>query len=129
MPYSNPPTTATTRGPFLLSQIPPKNAATPRTKMLIVNVRVTSEIFQPNRVASGVRKTLQAYTAPSATWITTPAKAITQRLFVIVFLRYRLTAHIVHAHETRADTVCRWALQLEFHRPKERVTVTLLVRK
>ena len=50
--------------------------------MLIVNVSVISEMLHPNCFASGTRKTLQAYTAPSAIWKNTPAIAITQRLFV-----------------------------------------------
>ena len=47
--------------------------------MAIVNVSVTSEIVHPNSCVSGIRKTLQAYTAPSAICMTTPAAAIGQR--------------------------------------------------
>src|SRR5882724_3481689 len=79
-PYNVPPVTATTRGPTRFCQRPPKNAAIPNTKMLIVNVNVTSDVLQPNCLVSGARKTLQAYTAPNATCMNTPAAAMTHRL-------------------------------------------------
>ena len=47
--------------------------------MAMVKVTVTSEIDQPNALVNGMRNTLQAYTAPSAICMTTPAAAITQR--------------------------------------------------
>src|SRR6266850_1428701 len=81
-PYSIPPVKATTRGPTRFSHRPPKNAAMPSTKMLIVNVNVTSDVLQPNCLVSGTRNTLQAYTAPSATCINTPAAAMIHRLRV-----------------------------------------------
>jgi hypothetical protein len=68
------------RGPFLFSQSPPKNEAKPKQKMAIVKVSVTCEMVQPNCLTSGVRKTLQAYTAPKAICMQTPATAISQRL-------------------------------------------------
>ena len=52
--------------------------------MAMVNVSVTSEIVQPNDLVSGMRNTLQAYTAPSAICITTPAAAMTQRFCVAI---------------------------------------------
>src|SRR5260221_4410165 len=70
------------RGPLRVSQRPPKNADMPSTKMLIVNVNVTSGMLHPNCFASGVRKTLQAYTAPNAICRKTPAVAMTQRFIL-----------------------------------------------
>src|SRR5215469_15818095 len=48
--------------------------------MAIVKVQVTCAIDQPNCFVSGLRNTLHAYTAPSATCIKKPASAIPQRL-------------------------------------------------
>src|SRR5260370_40890841 len=81
-PYKIPPVNATIRGPLRVSQRPPKNADMPSTKMLIVNVNVTSGMLHPNCFASGVRKTLQAYTAPNAICKKTPAVAMTQRFIL-----------------------------------------------
>ena len=78
-PYRTPDATATVRGPTRRIHNPPANAAKPKTKMAIVNVSVTSEIVHPNACVSGIRKTLQAYTAPSAICMTTPAAAMGQR--------------------------------------------------
>src|SRR5258705_6962992 len=83
-PYRSPPTRATTRGPLRFSHTPPKNDAKPSTKMLIVNVNVTSEMLQPNCFASGTRNTLHAYTAPKAICRKTPATAIAQRFVFMV---------------------------------------------
>src|SRR6202030_4413151 len=58
------------------------------TKMLIVNVSVTSEMLQPNCFESGTRKTLHAYTAPKAICKNTPAIAITHRLLVRINSSY-----------------------------------------
>jgi hypothetical protein len=82
-----PPVSATMRGPFRFNHNPPKNAAKPSTKILMVNVNVTSEMLQPNCFDNGMRNTLQANTAPSAIWRKTPAIAMTQRLaaFIISF--------------------------------------------
>src|SRR5258705_10726081 len=79
-PYRSPPTRATTRGPLRLSHRPPKNDAKPSTKMLIVNVNVTSEMLHPNCFASGTRNTLHAYTEPKAICRKTPETAIALRI-------------------------------------------------
>src|SRR3954468_19097850 len=55
------------------------NAAKPSIRMLSVNVNVTSVIVQPKVLVRGMRKTLHAYTAPSAICKTTPAAAILHR--------------------------------------------------
>ena len=44
--FGNAPVSATTRGPDRFSHRPPKKAATPSTKMLIVNVSVTWGMVQ-----------------------------------------------------------------------------------
>src|SRR4029077_13827607 len=72
------------RGPFRFIHNPPKNAAKPSTKMLMVNVSVTSEILHPSCFDNGTRKTLQAYTAPRAIWRNIPAIAMVQRLGVFI---------------------------------------------
>ena len=46
----------------------------------MVNVRETWEMLQPNSLTSGMRNTLQAYPAPKAICMHTPATAIHQRL-------------------------------------------------
>ena len=43
----------------------------------------TEDTDASNSSDSGLRNTLQAYTAPSATCITTPAAAISQRLVTL----------------------------------------------
>ena len=58
--YRVAPASATIRGPFRAIHNPPKNAAKPSTKMLIVNVRVTWEMLQPNCFDNGTRNTLHA---------------------------------------------------------------------
>src|ERR1700756_5456413 len=70
---------ATFRGPTFRIQSPPTNAAKPSIRMLSVNVNVTSVIVQPKALVSGMRNTLQAYTAPSAICKITPAAAILHR--------------------------------------------------
>src|SRR5258708_35820660 len=77
-----PPVSATTRGPLRFNHRPPKKAAIPSVKMLMVNVNVTSGMLHPNCFARGMRKTLQAYTAPNAICKKTPAVAITQRFIL-----------------------------------------------
>src|SRR5580704_4187563 len=72
------------RGPFRFIHNPPKNAAKPSTKMLMVKVRVTCEILHPNCFDNGTRKTLKAYTAPRAIWRNMPAIAMVQRLAVFI---------------------------------------------
>src|SRR5215212_4007554 len=47
--------------------------------MVSVNARFTEDTDVSNSAESGFRNTLHAYTAPSATCITTPAAAISQR--------------------------------------------------
>src|SRR5215212_12063075 len=47
--------------------------------MVSVNARFTDDTDVSNSAESGFRNTLHAYTAPSATCITTPATAISQR--------------------------------------------------
>ena len=71
---------ATIRGPDLFIHRPPKKAAKPRDKIAMLNVVLTPETDEPYASDSGMRKTLQAYTAPRATCITTPAAAINHRL-------------------------------------------------
>src|SRR3712207_151938 len=68
------------RGPDLAIHRPPKKAATPSVKMVMLNVAFTAETDAPYCCVSASRKTLQAYTAPSATCITTPATAMIARL-------------------------------------------------
>src|SRR5438093_13715325 len=71
----------------------------------MVNVSVTSPLLQPNRVASGFRNTLQAYTAPSAICISTAATAMLHLLrspfipFVLQLCEERL--HQECSHHTR----------------------------
>src|SRR5207244_13573287 len=71
-------------GPTRFIHNPPKNAAKPSTKILMVKVNVTCEMLQPNCFDNGMRNTLQAYTAPSAIWRNTPAIAMTQRFAVFI---------------------------------------------
>src|SRR5438105_2474832 len=92
------------RGPRRLSHKPPKNAAMPSTKMLIVKVNVTSEMLQPNWFTSGVRNTLQAYTAPNATWMKTPARATYHRLSVLM---------VSSASSYRHDRAARFRYRIE----------------
>src|SRR5215217_8795693 len=47
--------------------------------MVSVNARLTDETCVSNSFDKGLRNTLHAYTAPSATWMATPAAAMTQR--------------------------------------------------
>jgi hypothetical protein len=47
--------------------------------MLMVKTDVTCVWLQSNRFRSGLTKTLHAYTAPSASCMTTPAAATAQR--------------------------------------------------
>src|SRR5215211_3349663 len=68
------------RGPDLFIHSPPKKAANPRAKIVMLNVMLVAVTEAPYCCDSGSRKTLQAYTAPRATCITTPATAITHRL-------------------------------------------------
>jgi len=71
---------ATFRGPTFRIHRPPTNAAKPSIRMLSVNVNVTWVIVHPKVLVSGIRNTLQAYTAPSAICMITPATAILHRL-------------------------------------------------
>src|SRR5215210_2358349 len=52
----------------------------PRNTMVSVNARLTDETSVSNSSERGFRNTLQAYTAPRATWTATPAAATTHRL-------------------------------------------------
>src|SRR3712207_1308407 len=67
---------ATMRGPDRPIHSPPKKAANPRASIVMLNVVFTAVTDAPYCCESGSRKTLQAYTAPRATCITTPATAI-----------------------------------------------------
>src|SRR6266478_5755064 len=78
-PHNRPATVATALGPTRFIHSPPRNALHPRKNQLIKNVRVTSEIVQPNSLVRGIRKTLHAYAAPNAICKQTPATAIHQR--------------------------------------------------
>ena len=71
---------ATLRGPTLPIHSPPKYAEIPRNTIVSVNAMFTDETEASYSSESGLRNTLQAYTAPSATCMTTPAAAISQRL-------------------------------------------------
>src|SRR5687767_11662535 len=64
------------RGPDLPIHRPPKKAATPSVKMVMLKVVFTAETDAPYCCVSASHKTLQSQTAPSATCITTPAMAI-----------------------------------------------------
>src|SRR5918998_2434550 len=67
---------ATMRGPERPIHNPPKKAAQPRAKIVMLNVMLVAVTDAPYCCDSGSRNTLQAYTAPRATCITTPATAI-----------------------------------------------------
>src|SRR3712207_6533486 len=67
---------ATMRGPDRPIHSPPKKAANPRARIVMLNVVFTAVADAPYCCESGSRNTLQAYTAPRATCITTPATAI-----------------------------------------------------
>src|SRR5215210_3984206 len=71
---------ATMRGPDRPIHSPPTKAANPRDKIVMLNVVLTAVTDVPYCSASASRNTLQAYTAPSATCITTPATAMITRL-------------------------------------------------
>ena len=70
---------ATLRGPTLAIHSPPKYADIPRNTIVSVNAMLIDETEASYSSASGLRNTLHAYTAPSATCMTTPAAAISQR--------------------------------------------------
>src|SRR5579875_596344 len=98
---------ATTRGPLLFAHRPPKNAAKPTTKIAMVKVSVTCSIDQPNFAVSGLRKTLHAYTAPSAICMTTAANAIPQRFpdILVVLLRRCCYAALVRLSQMQNRAV------------------------
>src|SRR5215217_8765007 len=52
----------------------------PSETIVSVKAMFTEETSVSNSCESGLRNTLHAYTAPSATWIATPAAAINHRL-------------------------------------------------
>ena len=70
----------TVRGPTRFNHRPPTTAEKPRNNQSIEKVRETCEMLQPNSLTNGMRKTLQAYPAPKAICMQTPATAIHQRL-------------------------------------------------
>src|ERR1700686_4225779 len=78
-PHRRPAVMATTLGCLRFINNPPAYAERPRKNQLIKNVQVTSVMLQPNSLERGMRKTLQAYAAPSAICMKTPATAIHQR--------------------------------------------------
>ena len=69
---------------------PPRTAAHPRKNELMVNVRVTWEMLQPNCFKANIRNTLQEYAAPKAIWRQTPATAIRRDLTFARFSVYTL---------------------------------------
>jgi hypothetical protein len=68
------------RGPDLFIHRPPKKAVKPRARSAMLNVVLTAETEVPYVLDSGMRKTLQVYTEPRATCITTPAATISHLL-------------------------------------------------
>jgi hypothetical protein len=71
-----------------LINMPPAKAANPSTRIASSNATVTCETVQPYVRFSGMRKTLHAYTAPSAICMSTPATARIDRLGVSVFISF-----------------------------------------
>src|SRR5438132_11166091 len=77
---------ATRRGPLRFIHKPPAKAAKPSMRIANPKARVGCDTDQPKFLVRGIRKTLQAYTAPSATCITMPATAITHRFELLLVI-------------------------------------------
>src|SRR5690348_16049302 len=71
------------RGPERRIQRPPAKAANPRTRIASSNAYVVCVMLHPYAFVSGMRNTLQAYTAPSAICMRTPAPAINHLLATV----------------------------------------------